>query len=222
MDLINKNMNKRALILGAGTYGEVYASYLKEAGYEILGFLDDDSNKFGKNFANLPVLGRINELGEIGKSLKISSVFCPIGNNQLRVKFLKEAECLGFQIPNFIHHTVKIAPNVCIENKGIYILPSTVIMPFCKIENYCMTSVNSIVSHHTKMEEGVFISFGVNLGASILVKKYAYIGIGATIMTGVSKLGEDCLIGAGAVVIKDVPDHAVMAGVPAKLIRYKN
>ena len=52
-------------------------------------------------------------------------------------------------------------------------------------------------------------------------KVYAYIGMGSTIMTGVKSLGEDCLIGAGAVVIKDVPDRAVMAGVPAKVLRFK-
>ena len=40
-------------------------------------------------------------------------------------------------------------------------------------------------------------------------------------MTGIHELGEDCLIGAGAVVIKDVPDNAVMAGVPAKVLRKK-
>ena len=40
-------------------------------------------------------------------------------------------------------------------------------------------------------------------------------------MTGIHKLGEDCMIGAGAVVIRDVPDGAVMAGVPAKIIRIK-
>ena len=46
--------------------------------------------------------------------------------------------------------------------------------------------------------------------------------MGSTIMTGVHTLGEDCLIGAGAVVIKDVPDRAIMAGVPAKVLRIKN
>lgn len=41
-------------------------------------------------------------------------------------------------------------------------------------------------------------------------------------MTGVKRLGQDCLIGAGAVVIKDVPDGAVVAGVPGKVIKYKD
>ena len=41
-------------------------------------------------------------------------------------------------------------------------------------------------------------------------------------MTGLHELGEDCLIGAGAVVIKDVPAKAVMAGVPAKVLKYKS
>ena len=41
-------------------------------------------------------------------------------------------------------------------------------------------------------------------------------------MTGLHSLGTDCLIGAGAVVIRDVPDGAIVAGVPAKVIKYKN
>ena len=39
-------------------------------------------------------------------------------------------------------------------------------------------------------------------------------------MTGIHELGENCLVGAGSVVIHDVPDNAVVAGVPAKVIKY--
>ena len=41
-------------------------------------------------------------------------------------------------------------------------------------------------------------------------------------MTGLHVLGIDCLIGAGAVVIKDVPSGAIVAGVPAKILKYKD
>ena len=74
---------------------------------------------------------------------------------------------------------------------------------------------------HSILHEGTFLSTGVNFGASIIANKYAYIGISATIMTGVHELGENCLIGAGAVVIKDVPQNAIMAGIPAKVLKYK-
>ena len=51
------------------------------------------------------------------------------------------------------------------------------------------------------------------------VKRNARIGGGATILPGVI-IGEDSLVGAGAVVTKDVPDRAVVAGNPAKILRY--
>ena len=51
-----------------------------------------------------------------------------------------------------------------------------------------------------------------------LVKKRAAIGSNTTIMCGVT-IGEGALVGAGAVVTKDVPDYTVVAGNPARILR---
>lgn len=48
-----------------------------------------------------------------------------------------------------------------------------------------------------------------------------WVGLRAVIMPGV-KIGNHVIIGSGAVVTKDIPDYAVVGGVPAKIIRYRN
>lgn len=55
----------------------------------------------------------------------------------------------------------------------------------------------------------------------VTIKKNAWIGMNVTICPGVT-VGEYAVVGAGAVVTKDVPDYAVVGGVPAKVIRYLN
>ena len=52
----------------------------------------------------------------------------------------------------------------------------------------------------------------------ILIKKNAWIGLGATITPGVT-IGENAVVAAGSVVTKDVPDNGVVGGVPAKIIK---
>ncbi len=54
-----------------------------------------------------------------------------------------------------------------------------------------------------------------------IVKKGASIGSGATILSNVT-IGEGAIIGAGAVVTEDVAAHAIVAGSPARLLRYIN
>ena len=210
----------KSVIIGAGTYGEVYLAYLQEEGVEIVGFLDDDPKCHGTDVKGIPVLGDISMMETIKDSHGVEAVYCPLGNNKLRVKFLKMAKEHGLQTPNYIHPSVCISPDVTI-GEGVYILLGTCIMPHTVIKDYVMISMNVSLAHHNILEEGVFLSTGCNFGASIHAHQYAYCGIASTIMTGLHELGEDCLIGAGAVVIRDVEPKAIMAGVPAKVIKYK-
>lgn len=211
-----------SIIFGAGTYGEVYLSYLQETGVNVVGFVDDNPDLWGQEIGGIEVLGGKAILSELLDKKIAGSIYCPIGNNKLRVEILSAAKRMGYITPNFIHHTVNIARNVKISDSGVYILQGTTIMPHVVIEDFVMISISANIIHHSRLCKGVFVSNGVNLGANITALDYAYIGMGSTVMTGVKTIGIDSLVGAGAVVIKDVPDYAVVAGVPAKIIKYKN
>ena len=75
--------------------------------------------------------------------------------------------------------------------------------------------------NRVKFGKGVFLNHSAILSAygKVLIKKNAWIGMNATICPGVT-VGEYAVVAAGAVVTKDVPDYAVVGGVPAKVIRY--
>lgn len=61
---------------------------------------------------------------------------------------------------------------------------------------------------------------GLNVG-SVEIGEYAVIGMGARILGNINiKIGKNAVVGANSVVISDVPDNAVVVGVPAKVIKY--
>ncbi|MCD8284060.1 MAG: acetyltransferase, partial [Opitutae bacterium] len=208
----------KSVIIGAGTYGEVYLAYLRESGVEVVGFLDDAESMQGKVVRGAPVLGKTETLATLVKTHDVRAVYCPLGDNKLRVRFLMQARELGCETPCYIHPTAVVASSTKI-GIGVYVMACTVIMPYAEIGDFSMIADGVNLIHHSKLGLGVFLSNGVNFGAGVVAKNFAYVGMGATVMVGVKTLGESCLVGAGAVVIRDVPAYAIVAGVPAKVLR---
>lgn len=205
----------KIVMVGAGTYGRVYLSYLREGtDFEVVAFLDDDLNLRGRIIEGIPIVGVTTDLVQC-KEQGIEGVVAPIGNNAARMRILEYAQEIGLATPSFFHPTAIVSENASI-GKGIYILPGSIVMPYADVRDYVMISMGVNVAHHTILHRGVFLSTGVNMGAGIDVGESAYVGIGAVIMTGVKSIGEEAIIGAGAVVIRNVPAATTVAGVPAK------
>lgn len=104
-----------------------------------------------------------------------------------------------------------------------------------RIGNKCGFSGCSIVSDLSVIiEDNVTVGVNAIIGdrdghseiypsvpTAVYIKNNAWIGMNAIVMKGVT-IGENAVVGAGAIVTKDVPDNAVVAGVPAKVIKYRN
>jgi acetyltransferase-like isoleucine patch superfamily enzyme len=94
-------------------------------------------------------------------------------------------------------------------------------MPHTKIGDFFMINMSTTIGHHVTIGNGVFMSSGVNVGANLTIEDHVYIGIGATIMTSIGKLGKGCLIGAGSVVIRNVDPNTTVVGNPGRVIPRK-
>jgi len=106
-----------------------------------------------------------------------------------------------------IEHNVKIEDNVRIHSSA-FIPEHTVLRKDCWI-GPCVVITNAKYprSEHTKNN-----LIGVEIGEK------ARIGANATLLPGI-KIGKNSLVGAGSVVTKDVPEDAVVAGNPAKIVK---
>jgi len=128
---------------------------------------------------------------------------------------------------------------------GCTIEAETKIGAFVEIQKNASVGARCKISSHTFICEGVTIEDEVFIGHGVMftndpypaavnddgtlqtdtdwtvvqtrVKRRAAIGSNATIMAGVT-IGEHALVGAGAVVTRDVADYAIVAGVPARVI----
>jgi acetyltransferase-like isoleucine patch superfamily enzyme len=130
---------------------------------------------------------------------------------------------------------------------GCSIGTNTKIGAFVEIQKNAHVGENCKISSHTFVCEGVTIEDNVFIGHNVtfindtyprattsdstlqteadwsveatVVKKGASVGSGATILSKVT-IGENAIVGAGSVVTKDVPPKAIVAGNPAKFVRF--
>lgn len=72
----------KSVIIGAGKYGAVYLSYLKDAGIDVVGFLDDNPNEWDNSVDGVPVLGPISKLETLNESHAVEAVYCPLGDRK--------------------------------------------------------------------------------------------------------------------------------------------
>ena len=82
-----------------------------------------------------------------------------------------------------------------------------------------IVSSNDLITHGSRMGKHCFVASNVVLGANVHMCDYAFVGSGATIISGkVSYIGRGAIVGAGAVVTKNVEADACVAGNPARCI----
>ena len=140
----------------------------------------------------------VGEGASIGEGTKIWHFCHVMSNSQLGRKCI-----LGQNV--FIAEGVVIGNNVKIQNNvsvytGTVIEDDVFLGPSCVLTN--VTNPRSQIVRHSLYEKTI-------------IRRGATIGANATIVCGI-ELGRYCFIAAGAVVAKDVPDYALMVGVPAR------
>lgn len=194
-------------VIGASGHGMVVRDCVL-ANFETMnfvGFFDDNTNLQN-------IIGNVADIDEH----KEYSYIVAIGDAKIRESIVN-AHYLNWA--TVIHPSAVVSPSAKI-GEGTVVMPGAIINARAKIGRHCIINSGAIIEHDNVIEDFAHISVGAKLGGNVHVGKSTWVGIGAVVKNNIN-IYDYCTIGAGSVVIRDVPENAVVAGVPAQVIKYK-
>lgn len=203
-----KNKKNKLIIIGAGSLGVMTLDTALEMNfYEDIYFMDDGKDS-GELIHGFKVIGGMKDL--LLQDINTDYVIA-IANNKVRKKIAEQYE---LNYVNIIHPTVSLSRFSKIGTGNI-IMPNSSIDPETVIEDHVVINKNNSLGHNVIMKNYTQASPGCNLGGTI--NEGTFIGLGGIVLPEIS-VGSWSIIGAGAVVTKNIPENSTAVGMPAKLI----
>jgi sugar O-acyltransferase (sialic acid O-acetyltransferase NeuD family) len=138
-----------------------------------------------------------------------------IGDNATREAISK---ILDVNYPVLTHPTSFVS-TLSVIGEGTSIMPLTSINAASEIGKHCIINAGAIIGHDVIIGDYSHIAPNSSVAGFVTMEKGVHFGIGASVIQGVH-IGKWAVIGAGAVVIKDVPDYAVVVGNPGRVIKF--
>jgi len=207
---------KEIVIVGAGGFAREVAWLIEEINkvelsWKIIGFLDENYNE-GKTLNGYPILS-----GEMLINKDIYLVLA-IGSPETRKKVFERYS--SFNYATLIHPKVSISSTNKI-GKGSIICEGNILTVNIEIGEHVILNIDSTVGHDVKLHDFVTVLPSVNISGNVTIHQCTSIGTGTQIIQD-KIIGKNSIVGAGSVVLKDVEDFVVAAGIPAKEIKTRN
>lgn len=148
-----------------------------------------------------------------------------IGENNIRRAVAERFKDL-LSFSNLIHPSATFGcgqRSVLEQCKGAIVAAGARFTSGITVGDFCIFNQNTTIAHDCAVDSFVHVAPGANVSGSVHLKQGCWIGSGAVINQGSNTnkrvIGENTMVGAGAVVINDCEANAVYAGVPAKRIK---
>lgn len=212
-------INNRFVILGTNGHGLAALDAAREMGdCEFVGWLDSFRSS-GEVVANAPILGHPDQLAELMVKHNFGKLFIAVSHNYTRYEIATKLQKMTPQLEFLtIKHPRSIISTTAKIGDGSLIMAGAVIATGCTVGEQCIVDLNSVLDHDSEMRPYASLLPSCTTGGDVTVGSCVCVCLG-TVISHRLTIGDHAFIGAGSVVLKDVPESTIAYGFPAKSIR---
>jgi sugar O-acyltransferase (sialic acid O-acetyltransferase NeuD family) len=217
MAVIWQSEMKNIYIVGAGSFARETRIWLKDwlrsnLGWQLAGFIADDSTALDKFPGLPPIVGAIDDYQPAPDSYHI----CAIAKPQDRKRVVEKMLARGAEFISMIHPTAIVAENAAL-GQGIIVCPNVVISTDSVIGDFVNINIATSIGHDVVLGAYSTLSSHCDITGGASTEECAFLGSHAVVLPKV-KVGSHAVVGAGSVAMRAVKAGSTVFGVPAKKI----
>lgn len=214
---MSDTFDRPLILIGGGGHACVLLDLLDLLGAEVLGVTTANGERHGRLPQSVQVLGDDSALCAYSPSSvmlvnALGATTASVHRKEVQQKF----RALGYVFPTLVH------PAACVSSRALLhvscqIMAGAVVQAGALIGEGAIINTTASVDHDCDIGCYAHIAPGATLSGEVLIGECSLVGTGASIIQGV-RVGAHSTVGAGSAVIRNVADHAIVAGTPARPI----
>ena len=204
------------VMLGGGGHALVVAEAAALAGFRVVGLYDDQPLPVATQLLQIPRLGSLDDfLVAQASNQDPRQAILAFGALPFRRALLDRLGHSPDRFSRAVVHPAAVVHASASIGVGVYIGPTAVIHSFAVISDHAIINTAAVVEHECRIGVNAHLAPGAILGGRVTIGAHALVGLGSRVLPNLS-VGDASIVGAGAVVTRDVPHATTVVGSPAR------
>lgn len=204
------------VIVGAGENADIaYEYFTHDSPREVVAFAVQAEYRQGDRHLDLPLVDL--ETIEEHYPPDTFDAFVAVSSTQLnrvRQRLFDDVKARGYTCASYVSSRAFVWHNVTI-GENVMVFEGNVLQHHVEVGDDVVLWSGNHVGHRTRIGAHAFIASHVVISGFCTVGEYSFLGVNASVADGIT-IEHDCVVGAGAVVVRDLPTRGVYVGNPAK------